>query len=191
MMFFRRGLFSLCQCTMPHTASLRLHAVPTTDLTDKADQRINVYFKFESSTVAGDIAPWCWRALEFEPIQRDTKADQGPSQAEDAGIESIPANGSSNKRHTVKTLADAAIRSHLAIGGKSRRSTRDIPKAKRYVGFADHRRTQSHGRVATAYMSALAAARRVENLCSAIKQTASASLCSESCLGIFVDEPNA
>ncbi|KAF8243707.1 hypothetical protein K440DRAFT_663936 [Wilcoxina mikolae CBS 423.85] len=191
--FQERFTSAVCQCTMPHTASLRLHAVPTTDLTDETDQRMNVYFEFESSEIAGDIAPWCWRALEFEPIQRDMDTDQGPFQAEetkDVGLGSIPANDSSNKRYTVKILADAGLRSHLAIGGKSRRSTGDIPKAKRSVVFSDQRRTQSQGRVATAYTSALAAARRVENLCSAIKQTASTSLCSGSCMGILVDEPN-
>ncbi|KAA8894846.1 hypothetical protein FN846DRAFT_785833 [Sphaerosporella brunnea] len=86
--FQERLLSDACQCAVPHTASLRLQATSTTALINEDNQRPTVYFGFENTMITGKI-PGDWRALEFEPFQRDTDDDQYPAEAEKGDIEHI------------------------------------------------------------------------------------------------------
>jgi hypothetical protein len=109
---------TMCTCRLPHNAGLKLEKA-TVDGADQADIRLEVFFDFETVQGISHVEKE-WRALEFEPVERDSIIQK--SHASDDMKSGVQRSDMGNPGPTSEeTEGPAPVRELTLIGNRTAR----------------------------------------------------------------------
>ncbi|KAF8534716.1 hypothetical protein BDD12DRAFT_895321 [Trichophaea hybrida] len=185
--FQERFRATRCSCKITHNASLRLEK-PAVDCKDQIDIRLEVLFDFEAAQGSDSIEKE-WRALKFRPVERVSTTPKSQDDI-NSGVQQLDMEnpGSSSKE---TRSSDSAAQQTLVGDTMFRAALLAVKQGIRRKKVLFQVQQELPVRMETDKLSVIDAidtAKRIENLCSVIKNTVAD--CSDSCIGIIFDECN-